>query len=66
MREETGGGGIQSRGGRAAGDDGKQVGGKLLAEFHAPLIERVDVPDRRFHEDTMFVERDEPAKRAGR
>ena len=36
-----------------------------LAQFHAPLIERVDVPDRPLREDAVFVESDELAKISG-
>jgi len=33
--------------------------GEFLAEFDAPLVERVDAPDHAFCEDFMFVERNE-------
>ena len=34
-----------------------------LAELHAPLVERVDVPDRALHEHLVLVERDQHAER---
>src|SRR5688572_26293231 len=30
--------------------------GQYLAQFHAPLVERVDVPDRPLREDAVFVQ----------
>ena len=65
---------FQQAGGRAvearhilAFDHGLQAGGQLLAEFDAPLVEGVDVPDRAFDEDAVLVKRDQPAERvAGR
>ena len=47
---------------------GPQLGGdplgQHLAELDAPLVERVDVPDRALREDAVLVERDELAERA--
>ena len=37
-----------------------------LAELDAPLVERVDAPDRALREDAVLVERDELAERRGR
>ena len=37
-----------------------------LAEFYAPLVERVDVPDGALREDAVLVERDQRAERGGR
>ena len=37
-----------------------------LAQLHAPLVERVDVPDRALREDAVLVERDEAAERGRR
>jgi hypothetical protein len=42
---------------------GQDPFGEHLAELHAPLIERVDVPDRALRENAVFVERDELAER---
>ena len=36
---------------------------QLLAQLDAPLVERVDVPDRALHEHLVLVERDELAER---
>ena len=38
---------------------------QFLAEFHAPLIEGVDAEEGSFHEDAVFVERQQPAQREG-
>ena len=40
--------------------------GQHLAEFHTPLIERTDVPDRALREGAVLVERDEFAEGRGR
>ena len=40
--------------------------GKCLAEFNAPLIEGIDLPDRALGEDEVFVERHEFAQRCRR
>jgi len=37
--------------------------GELFAEFHAPLVERVDVPDDALRENLVLVEGDERAER---
>ena len=34
-----------------------------LAEFDAPLVERIDVPDRTLRENAMLIQRDESAER---
>ena len=34
-------------------------GGKRLAQLDAPLVERVDAPDRPLGEDLVLVERDQ-------
>src|SRR5689334_6987791 len=36
--------------------------GKHFAEFDAPLVERIDIPDGTLDKDFVFVERDEVAK----
>ena len=46
-------------------DDRQQAGRQFLAQFDAPLIEGVDIPDRRLDEDAMLIERDKPAERRG-
>src|SRR5882672_6808210 len=38
------------------------AGGQNLAQFHAPLVEGVDIPDRALDEDAVFVERDKLAE----
>src|SRR5580700_10736314 len=43
----------------------RQLLGELLAELHAPLIERVDAPYDALREHAVFVERDEPAESGG-
>ncbi len=45
-------------------DDGRQTTGQLLAKFNAPLVEGIDVPDRRLHEYLVFIERHQPSQRA--
>ena len=35
--------------------------GQHFTEFHTPLVEGVDVPDRALREDAVFVERDQRA-----
>src|ERR1700730_4062110 len=40
--------------------------GQYLAEFDAPLVERVDVPDGALGEDVMLVQCDQLAKRGRR
>src|SRR3954465_1940777 len=37
-----------------------------LAQFHAPLVEGVDLPDGALGEDAVLVKRDEPAEGLGR
>src|SRR5258708_34760924 len=36
--------------------------GESLAQFHAPLVEGIDLPDRSLGEDAMLVERDQLAQ----
>src|SRR5256885_7023114 len=50
-------------GGGQLGDDAV---GQGLAELDAPLIERVDPPDRALREDLVLVERDQRAERGRR
>ena len=38
---------------------------QLLAQFHTPLIERVDIPDHALRENFMLIERDQRAERFG-
>ena len=40
--------------------------GQHLAQLHAPLVERIDVPDRALGEDAVLVERDQLAERCRR
>ena len=42
---------------------GRDARGELLPELDAPLVERVDVPDRRLREDAVLVEREQRAER---
>ena len=44
-------------------DFGRRSLCKRLAEFHTPLIERIDGPDYTLHEDAVFIERDERTQR---
>ena len=44
---------------------GSKAGRQFLAELDAPLVEGIDVPDRRLDEDAMLVERDDAAERVG-
>src|SRR5436309_11607681 len=37
--------------------------GQHFAEFDAPLVERVDIPDGALHKDLVFVERDQLTQR---
>src|SRR5690348_14109322 len=39
---------------------------ELLAQFHAPLVEGVDIPDRALHEDAVLVQRHQRAERIWR
>src|SRR5216110_904139 len=60
-------------GGRVMGEPWFGIGLELagdarrehLAELDAPLVERVDVPDRSLHQDAVLVQRDELAERFG-
>ncbi len=56
---------VLTLGGNLAFHDGLQPRGQFLAELDAPLVEGVDVPDRRLDEDPVLIERDEPAEREG-
>jgi len=40
--------------------------GERFAELDAPLIERVDPPDRALSEDDVLIKRDKLAERSGR
>jgi len=40
--------------------------GERLAEFHAPLIEAIDAPDRALSENAVLIERDQLAERLRR
>ena len=40
--------------------------GQYLAQFDAPLIERIDVPDGALSKDAMFVKRDQLPERLRR
>ena len=42
-----------------------QATGQRLAEFHSPLVERVDVPEHPLDECSMLEEGDQPAKGPG-
>ena len=43
-----------------------RIGRELLAELHAPLVERIDAPDDALDEDLVLVERDQLAENLGR
>src|SRR5207245_8406261 len=40
----------------------RDLGGELLAELDSPLIEGIDLPDRRLREDAVLLEGDERAE----
>ena len=40
--------------------------GKNFAQLHAPLVERIDIPDDALREHAVFVERDQFAQRLRR
>src|ERR1700722_856858 len=44
-------------------DGGYQLRGELLAQFHPPLVERVDPPHHALGEYAVFVESDQPPER---
>src|SRR3954451_14890360 len=46
-------------------DHRQQRRGKLLAEFHAPLVEGVDAEQLRLDKDAVLVERNHPPQRFG-
>src|SRR5579871_7039757 len=50
----------------AAGKFGNDALGQHLAKLHAPLIERIDVPDGALREDFVLVQSDKLAQRFGR
>jgi hypothetical protein len=50
---------FQSRG---ALQFGQNLLRQYLAEFHTPLVERVDVPDRALREDAVLIQGDERAQ----
>ena len=61
MRDQPGGRRVErAQVGVGRGDDRGEARGELLAQFDAPLVEGIDVPDRRFDEDLVLVEGDEP------
>ena len=47
----------------SASSSGRILPRELLAQLDAPLVERVDVPDRALHEHLVLVERDDLAER---
>jgi len=49
-----------------AGDLGGGALGQRLAQLHAPLVERIDVPDHALHEYAVLVQRDQCAQRVRR
>src|SRR5690625_4277452 len=50
----------------AGGYNRQKIPRQLLAELHAPLVERVHVPDHALAEHLMLVQREEHAQRARR
>src|SRR4051794_8077249 len=54
---------LRRAGARVRYDRG-ELRGELLAQLDAPLVERVDVPDRGFREHLVLVERDQAAQHA--
>eukprot|EP00962_Isochrysis_galbana_P029201 scaffold9325_cov97-Isochrysis_galbana.AAC.1 len=51
--------------GRGTAELGQDLLGQLLAQLHAPLVERVDIPHHTLHEDLVLVHCDEPTQREG-
>ena len=51
---------------RGALELGDNALGQHLAQFHAPLIEGIDLPERPLGEDAVLVECDELAERGRR
>src|SRR5699024_8051953 len=67
VREQRAGRGVLRRHGiRVAVDRRRYLQGQLLAELHAPLVERVDAPDGAFGEGDVLVQGDQLAQHAGR
>ena len=54
------GGGVRS----GVCHDRREARGQLLAQFDAPLVERVDVPDSALCKHLVLIKRDEPPKHA--
>ena len=54
---------MAERGSFLALEFGYDALGEDLAQFDAPLVERIDVPDDTLREDAVFVEGDESAQR---
>src|SRR5918999_142448 len=60
------GGGVETRGVGLVRDQHRaELLGKDLAQLHAPLVERVDAPDRALDECDVLVEGDDLAERGG-
>ena len=62
MGHKTGRGGVPSGGAFCSLHDRQQLRRQFLAEFHAPLIERVDAEQLGFDEHAVFIERNETAE----
>src|SRR4051812_43353192 len=63
MLDESGRRGIAAFRRDFALNDRQELRGELFAEFDAPLVEGIDVPDRCFRENPVLEERDKPAER---
>src|SRR5580693_2102614 len=65
MRDQAGGRSVQLAGIRVRlRDDRREARSEFLAELDAPLIERIDVPDRRLDKHLVLIDRDEAAEHA--
>src|ERR1051325_11223691 len=60
-RDKAGGAWVLSAGWRSRRQQRQDAPGDLLSQFHAPLVEAVDVPQATLHSDLMLVERDQPS-----
>ena len=65
IADQPGGGAILTLGGDLSFDQRLERLGQFLAQFHAPLIERVNAEDHPLDKDAMLIKRDDLAQREG-